>query len=168
MPNIMRNRLKCPKGSIDEIIQFLDGGEEQRIDFNKVYLQPPELSDRKVKLATSKGNPPDAESLELIKRYGADNRYEWRYQNWGTKWNAHRVMIDESCLRFETAWDTPRPIWIKLSEMFPDHVLEVYWESEALGLEAGTATLSAGEVTHFEDFSEERTNEYYRQCGVMV
>tara|TARA_R110002012_G_scaffold262446_1_gene444720 strand:+ start:326 stop:898 length:573 start_codon:yes stop_codon:yes gene_type:complete len=58
--------------------------------------------------------------------YGYDNWYDWRNNNWGTKWDINTEvhvddLHDEGCtLIFQTAWSPPEPIVVKLQEMFPD------------------------------------------------
>lgn len=58
--------------------------------------------------------------------YGYDNWYDWRNNNWGTKWDIKGEvhvddLYDEGCtLIFQTAWSPPEPIVVKLQEMFPD------------------------------------------------
>jgi hypothetical protein len=50
--------------------------------------------------------------------------YEWRLENWGTKWDVCEVEIDEDCLEYSddkkvawfsfrcwTAWAPPVPVW---------------------------------------------------------
>lgn len=47
--------------------------------------------------------------------------YEWRCENWGTKWNTydgHRE--DHHILRFQTAWAPPRPCIAKLAADHPE------------------------------------------------
>lgn len=52
--------------------------------------------------------------------------YEWNCANWGTKWNACDCSItfepnaDGIGLRFMTAWDSPRPIFQKITERYPN------------------------------------------------
>lgn len=64
--------------------------------------------------------------LENKKNYGAANWYDWRCQNWGTKWNAEDASLDEENdgtelhYHFMTAWAEPVPIYLALSEQFPD------------------------------------------------
>ena len=65
-------------------------------------------------------------SDRLKSEYGYDNWYDWRNNNWGTKWDINTEvhvddLYDEGCtLIFQTAWSPPEPIIEKLQEMFPD------------------------------------------------
>lgn len=72
-------------------------------------------------------------SLSTLKeRYGADNWYDWRCNNWGTKWNSCHGEYDKETqqLRFDTAWSVPEPILAKLAQDNPDKKLDVYSEEE--------------------------------------
>lgn len=72
-------------------------------------------------------------SLSTLKeRYGADNWYDWRCNNWGTKWNSCNGEYDKETqqLRFDTAWAVPEPILAKLAQDNPDKKLDVYSEEE--------------------------------------
>jgi hypothetical protein len=53
---------------------------------------------------------------ELLK---GNDWYNWRVQNWGTKWNGYdgRFNDDQSVFTFDTAWNPPIPIIKKLAEL---------------------------------------------------
>ena len=61
----------------------------------------------------------------------ADQRwYDWRVQNWDTKWDAYDVVVtddDPDCteIEFNTAWSPPIAICNKLREQYPD--VSVSW-----------------------------------------
>ena len=60
-----------------------------------------------------------------------DRWYSWRLANWGTKWDAYEVEIDDSELHygfevsFDTAWSPPEEICYAIKEQFDD--LSVSW-----------------------------------------
>ena len=61
-----------------------------------------------------------------------DRWYDWRLQNWDTKWDAYDVVVtdeDPDCLEieFNTAWSPPEAICNELREQYPD--LSVSWLS---------------------------------------
>lgn len=63
--------------------------------------------------------------LDNIKKYGHPTWYEWRCENWGVKWNTHEPELktdEQECLEYEfdTAWNEPVPIFVALSEQFPN------------------------------------------------
>jgi hypothetical protein len=50
-----------------------------------------------------------------------DNWYDWKIENWGTKWNSHDVKISEEHeypmrLSYTTAWDPPHAFLEKFLE----------------------------------------------------
>lgn len=77
-------------------------------------------------------------------KYGATSWYDWRIQNWGTKWNAYDCVIEENCLKLSTAWSEPEPIIKKISEMVPNAKLEHWWADEDTGNNTGHRILLAG------------------------
>ena len=68
------------------------------------------------------------------RKYGATTWYDWCRENWGTKWNASDVRLEEGPMTlhyyFDTAWSSPRPVIQKLSEMFPDAYVEHFYSYE--------------------------------------
>ena len=69
---------------IAEIMKFVNDviGEDEDgpllLSFNKLLPEPKELLQTKA--------PNDKPNQELIDKYGVDNWYDWRKQNWGVKW----------------------------------------------------------------------------------
>ena len=68
-----------------------------------------------------------------------DRWYSWRLQNWGTKWDAYEVEIDDSEMfngfevTFDTAWSPPEEICYAIKEQFDD--LCVSWFFDEPGME---------------------------------
>lgn len=66
---------------------------------------------------------------------------------WGTKWNACDGFINANKeAEFDTAWTTPEPLMIKLSEKFPEDRIEVHYADEDIGYNCGYYVLQNGEV----------------------
>ena len=69
----------------------------------------------------------------------ADQRwYDWRLQNWDTKWDAYDVTItdddpDQLEVTFNTAWSPPEAVCSALREQYPD--LSVSWFYDEPGCE---------------------------------
>ena len=85
--------------------------------------------------------------LSNIDKYGHSTWYDWRIDNWGTKWNAcDPSWTDEKTLEFNTAWNMPQGIYRKLSQMYPNICIEVRYADEDLGSNCGTATFQNGKV----------------------
>ena len=64
--------------------------------------------------------------------------YDWRLQNWDTKWDAYEVSIDDDDpdqleVSFETAWCPPDAICHAMREQYPD--LSVSWFYDEPGCE---------------------------------
>ena len=68
-----------------------------------------------------------------------DRWYNWRVQNWGTKWDCYSLEIDECDMphgfevNFETAWSPPEEIHTAICEQFDD--LSMSWFYDEPGCE---------------------------------
>ncbi len=67
-----------------------------------------------------------------------DRWYDWRCQNWDTKWDAYEINItdddpDQLEVEFETAWSPPEAICHAIREQYPD--LAVSWFYDEPGCE---------------------------------
>ena len=68
-----------------------------------------------------------------------DRWYNWRCQNWGTKWDAYSLEIDDCDMphgfevNFETAWSPPEEIAEAIREQFDD--LSMSWFYDEPGCE---------------------------------
>ena len=51
-------------------------------------------------------------------QYGVGTWYEWGPKNWGTKWNAYEVKVNNNYIEFDTAWNAPMPVLNALVEKF--------------------------------------------------
>ena len=115
MPNHITNELTII-GNIDDMKRFKDQflvKENNRVveaTFNNIHPMPPEYNDNGM-------------------------WYDWRIENWGTKWNAYSLVIDQnvknklSCT-FLTAWSPPVGFLIKASETYPALVFDMYYMDE--------------------------------------
>ncbi|MDE6839205.1 MAG: hypothetical protein K2P33_12565 [Acutalibacter sp.] len=79
--------------------------------------------------------------------YGATSWYDWRCDNWGTKWNAHDTKIPgENLLVFTTAWGPPESVIAKLAERYPHTDIEHWWADEDIGSNSGYIRYSHGQA----------------------
>ena len=67
-----------------------------------------------------------------------DRWYDWRLQNWDTKWDAYDVVVtdddpDQLEVEFNTAWSPPEAICNEIREQYPD--LSVSWFFDEPGCE---------------------------------
>jgi len=78
-------------------------------------------------------------SLRFVSTGHQDDRwYDWRVQNWDTKWDAYDVVVtddDPDCteIEFNTAWSPPEAICTELREQYPD--LSISWFYDEPGAE---------------------------------
>ena len=74
--------------------------------------------------------------------------YDWRIQNWGTKWNAyeHVKTGNENKLYFLTAWSAPKEIYEALTKKFPNLTIEVDYADENMGYNCGKMVFENGEM----------------------
>jgi hypothetical protein len=69
----------------------------------------------------------------------ADDRwYDWRVQNWDTKWDAYDVVVTDDDpesveIEFNTAWSPPEAICSAIREQYPD--VSVSWFYDEPGCE---------------------------------
>ena len=84
------------------------------------------------------------------KTYGHRDWYSWSNANWGTKWNASDVQLTEDGFQFQTAWSTPEPVLIALSEKFPEIKITIDYADEDIGANCGRFTLLAGQEIEYE------------------
>lgn len=65
----------------------------------------------------------EEEMAERKNKYGFSDWYNWRHENWGTKWDAHDSNIDieedSISIYFLTAWSPPENWLKKVAEMYP-------------------------------------------------
>jgi hypothetical protein len=155
MPNWITNILtiNADEKMVEKILSEIKS-DESKFDFNKIVPQPDELegttapariiSDEEYAEDSSKGIT-KAMSDELISKYGYNNWYDWRYEHWGTKWNADEVYISDNEITFNTAWCNPQPLLVALSRKYPDIQFNIGFADEDFGHNTGTYILKDGE-----------------------
>ena len=122
MPNWTSNNvLFVGKENQLKKLQTMLKSDDNEFDFNNVIPMPNELSDTVSGSENAKPEWQKKRSQELISKYGADNWYSWSIENWGTKWNACDVTVEQNKnvlnYTFDTAWDAPREIVRALEHM---------------------------------------------------
>ena len=149
MPNHCYNRVTLypagsdtPKAIAD--IEKIKGFFEDENTFNHIIPEPdwaniPLMSSDK-SYALQKGNVGE---LPVNGRFQstniADDRwYDWRIQNWDTKWDAYDVEVidpdpENMEITFNTAWSPPESICSALREQYPD--VSVSWFYDEPGCE---------------------------------
>jgi hypothetical protein len=148
--------------------------EEERdfLDFNKIIPQPKELegtcspvkiiSEKEYKSEMARIKNGDLTQNEIsfglamgitkamqqdfMSKFGVDNWYDWRYMNWGTKWNSYENIISDNEIEFDTAWNSPITVIVALSKMFPTITMNLSYADEDLGYNCGTIKFLNGEM----------------------
>ena len=81
-------------------------------------------------LAICEGLTPE-QIVERRLKYGYDNWYDWRFENWGSKWDAHESYITEEenglTIEFDTAWSPAIPYIKQVAKMYPDLIFDLYF-----------------------------------------
>lgn len=155
MPNWCFNTITITAKTAKEIkaiVEFLKGDKAEDgspFDFSKILPQPAELVNRQFGGEDIQGSPEHVALVaELERKYGASSLYDWNCNNWDTKWNACEATLDEIVIkkdkaskekwngyyvqyRFETAWSPPVNVMRKLSGLFEDVLVELYFTEEA-------------------------------------
>jgi hypothetical protein len=71
------------------------------------------------------------EIVERRLKYGYDNWYDWSFENWGSKWDAHESYITEEenglTIEFDTAWSPAIPYIKQVAKMYPDLIFDLYF-----------------------------------------
>ena len=149
MPNYCDNSLSI-EGPHDTLrkIHDLVRGEENPFDFEKIIPMPADVEDW----------------------------YDWRCENWGTKWNSSGALIvDDNTYEFDTAWSTPYEVLVELSKQFPNSTISVDYADEDIGSNCGSYVLKNGELleeTNGDDdfaldlwgYDEEDKKEFFEEC----
>lgn len=97
--------------------------------------------------------PPDKPNKMLLKKYGADNWYDWRIKHWGTKWDvdAELVEADEERLvyQFDSAWSPPFE-WLKtVARNYPKLHFKLKYDEPGMGV-MGVIVAGDGEINYKE------------------
>lgn len=78
------------------------------------------------------------------RKYGQADWYNWSIENWGTKWNAYDIYIEDNSVTFDTAWCTPIKWLEKLAENLD---FTVCFADEDLGSNFGIGYAKNGKLT---------------------
>ena len=95
MPNWCSNHLEISGNK--EVIEKIKKGIHNDDGLFKLFYPVPE------ELNYTVGYPPsktDEQIAKLVKKYGATDWYDWSIKNWGCKWDAANMDIQESNCNF--------------------------------------------------------------------
>jgi hypothetical protein len=95
MPNYCNNniRITADKKTVAKIAQSLKSNSDDGF-LNLIHPMPQELKDTVAGSDNAKPEFQKKQSEQLIEKYGADNWYDWRIANWGTKWEVNECYGD--------------------------------------------------------------------------
>lgn len=90
---------------------------KKELDFEKIVPSPTKKEDCPAKYLVDENS-----TIQLDKNRPWFDWYKFNCCEWGTKWNACESYLMENSdeVEFSTAWDIPRPIIKKISEMLGD------------------------------------------------
>ena len=156
MPNWCWNHLEV-SGDEKQLHEFVekslskyDDGKN-RFTLNGTHPMPEELN-------ITKGTQTQDEKKQAIlnkAKYGYTDWYEWKYAEWGTKWDACEAHIDHNdidyfAVTFDSAWAPPIQ-WIdNIMKDFPDLSFTLEYEEPGMGF---GGRLSAQYEVIWDDFT---------------
>ena len=167
MPNYCNNNLTI-KGDVKSMREFYDyvGPLDRNFNMTNLLPMPTELenthhpvsfhvqSTKEIlsengtveKIQINENNQTEQEFMDHCKyledKYGADNWYDWCYENWGCKWDIDDLSIDsqtdeEACISYVTAWNPNYEFISSLGLKFPNLTFELEYDEPLMEL-AGT------------------------------
>lgn len=160
MPNWVTNiiTLNGEKEEVKKIKDLLrityedwDGKRVTGISFDKLIPMPEELNISK----PAQTEEEKKRAVENMYKYGARDWYDWRVQNWGTKWDAAYSHIKGNLMWFDTAWSTPVEFVETLSKRFPKVEIILEYADEDIGNNLGKFSFVDGKATELQEFDNE-------------
>lgn len=167
MPNWCNNTLFV-EGDLNALMDFkkrvLKVNEHNTINFTMEDLMPtpPELLEQ-TSPAMWRGDENDEDGKkefekqldELKEKYGYTDWYNWRVDNWGTKWDTAESEVDEMdgkslIVHYNTAWG-PNDGFVKFaSEVYPSLKFRLSFEEPGMGF-CGVTLCEGGELIMHRD-----------------
>jgi len=140
MPNHCYNKVTISVGDADGqnlkvLVDSLKSEENQTdFDFNAILPMPPELENVDWSEAEEMN---DIIRARYKKEHGSDNWYDWRVNNWGTKWNSYSCELVEQeddyvVYTFDTAWGPPTGVIEALREQCPDFHISAFFDEPGM------------------------------------
>ena len=140
MPNHCFNKVTISVGDADGqnlkvLVDSLKSKEnETDFDFNAILPMPPELENVDWSEAEEMN---DIIRARYKKEHGSDNWYDWRVNNWGTKWNSYSCELVEQeddyvMYTFDTAWGPPTGVIEALREQCPDFHISAFYDEPGM------------------------------------
>jgi hypothetical protein len=93
--------------------------------------------------------------------------YDWRVNNWGTKWDLGEVYINQLgesiSLGYSTAWSPNVNFWAEFSKLYPVKISHRYFEEGMCFI--GEAEIENGKI---DDFCVEIDERVYKAAGAIL
>jgi hypothetical protein len=146
MPNWCNNGLTI-NGDAGEIAKFREWLNNEPLTLQKILPLPVELAD--TVSPTPKGQ--EEKTKMLMDTYGATSWYDWRVNNWGTKWDVDMQESDFNSddtfinYQFDSAWSPPSGAIVELGKLFPNLYLRLNYREDGMQF-AGVLTVRGGEI----------------------
>ena len=137
MPNHCHNRVTFYSANTDDVAKLKQIFEDENT-FGQIIPEPdwPNTPNKDGELPVKNEDP------WLTYRWSNgrqdDRWYDWRIQNWDTKWDAYDVVVTDDDpesveIEFNTAWSPPEAICNQIREDYPD--VSVSWFYDEPGCE---------------------------------
>lgn len=106
-------------------------------------------------------------SYRALQAIGYKDWYDWRNQNWGTKWDMEVFSIEKNYIEFQVPWSLPEPLLRALFEKFPKVEFSGKFAEDQIGYLSGEFESVDGElIIYYDDsFSNEAYERYFSLCG---
>ena len=148
--------------SEDDYRAFLDEVAQKKVAFERG-----EITKHQLDFAAAAAPITQAMSDDLKKRFGFDNWYSWRLNNYGTKWGMYDVEFDGvDSFSYNTAWSPATEYFLTISEKFPKVNFTHEFADEGGGF-LGYETIKNGKVieTCEYDWSSDKGIELRQKLG---
>lgn len=134
MPKELEDSVSPPNVVSDEIIRMRDLLKANP-SIQSIWVDGRQIKDNE----WSEKFMSERQSEILKKTYGANNWFDWRVQNWGTKWGIDGDSIqfydedaDRIVLHFDTAWSPPDEIASSLKERYEDIDMSWFYREDSM------------------------------------
>lgn len=168
MPNWVQTEIELSGSEADvkSVIDFIKN-EKGDVDFSRIVpypkywecpkkylILPDEITPSDIKMPFGEsGLHVERCCIDVMREYPYLNWFDWRVDNWGTKWNACECYINSNYIYYQTAWSFSEPILKKLSELFPNVEFLFKYADEDLGCNCDSGVATKGEVI-FDNLNE--------------
>ena len=126
MPNHCFNKIEIYGKEASKIASKIES-EETPFDFTKIFPEPDYD-----KIAVKPTFPREKGDDFRMPKW-----WDWRVQNWGTKWNSYDCEViemddDQVEYTFNTAWSPPEGVIEKLREQYPDVSITAFYDEPGM------------------------------------